>query len=71
MEMKVPRGVDMIEALFAMEGKTAWIIDVWDCHGVLKQQAWGVGYGCQPDLPATSRSNSVHRQIRTPCSCKY
>jgi len=54
MEMKVPRGVGLIEALLAMEGKTAWIIDVWNCHGVLKQQVWGVGYGCEPDLPAES-----------------
>jgi hypothetical protein len=49
--MKVPKGVDMIEALFAMEGKTAWIIDVWNCHGVFKMQDWGVGKGCEPELP--------------------
>jgi len=30
---------------------TPWVIDVWDCHGVLKMRDWGVGYGCKPELP--------------------
>jgi len=30
---------------------TPWVIDVWDCHGVLKRREWGVGYGCKPQLP--------------------
>jgi len=30
---------------------TDWVIDVWDCHGVLKMRQWGVGYGCKPKLP--------------------
>lgn len=25
-----------------------WVIDVWNCHGVLKRRAWGVGYGAVP-----------------------
>ena len=25
-------------------------IDVWDCHGVLKNSRWGLGYGCKPDI---------------------
>jgi len=49
--MNVPRGVGFVEAIFAFEGKIAWVIDVWDCHGVLKKQSWGVGRGCMPELP--------------------
>ena len=30
---------------------TDWVIDVYDCHGVLKMRDWGVGYGCKPELP--------------------
>lgn len=50
-EIKTPRGTSFIESLFAIEGKTAWIIDIWDCHGVLKAKEWGVGKGCLPELP--------------------
>jgi len=25
-------------------------VDVWDCHGVLKNSNWGIGYGCTPDI---------------------
>ncbi|MHA1834129.1 MAG: hypothetical protein ACTSV7_09065 [Candidatus Baldrarchaeia archaeon] len=27
------------------------VIDVWNCRGTVKNSKWGVGYGCQPDLP--------------------
>ena len=50
-EIKTPRNTSLVESLFAMEGKTAWVIDIWDCHGVLKAQEWGVGKGCLPKLP--------------------
>jgi len=28
-----------------------WVVDVWNCHGVLKQDTWGVGYGSIPPAP--------------------
>ena len=39
--------------MFAVFGgiPTDWVIDVYDCHGVLKMREWGVGYGCKPQLP--------------------
>jgi len=26
------------------------VVDVWDCHGILKNASWGLGYGCKPDV---------------------
>ncbi|RLI46681.1 hypothetical protein DRO69_02530 [Candidatus Bathyarchaeota archaeon] len=38
--------------MFGLGGvPTDWVIDVWNCHGVLKMRAWGVGYGSKPKLP--------------------
>jgi len=37
----------MIELLAEMSN---WVLDVWDCHGVLKKVAWGVGYGTKEKI---------------------
>jgi len=49
--LKMSRNASWIEMFLALDGKTAWVIDVWDCHGVLKQRSWGIGKGCTPELP--------------------
>jgi len=30
---------------------SGWVVDVWNCHGVLKRRTWGVGYGSIPPAP--------------------
>ena len=29
---------------------SGWLIDVWNCHGVLKHCSWPVGRGCIPEV---------------------
>jgi len=30
---------------------SGWVVDVWNCRGVLKRRTWGVGYGSIPPAP--------------------
>ena len=50
---KVPKGVSFAEAILSSQGITSWIIDVWNCHGVLKRRE-DAGYGGVPEEEGVS-----------------